>query len=206
MRNRHRFIRATACGIRTRFSAPKRFLSKTQIFRRPQQKLPLPCTGTLDGVIRLPNCGRVIACPNFIFNLYPLGFFRPARPHTGRIWPAEWLYNLRVKWILLSRLFLCDRPKAEYRRSVVRNRTRLICVSFVLLLLAFLPAGSLAKSDKGEKKVVFVCACLKDKSCSCMTEAKMQGPCACGTEGGPPMKAVPADSDWAKQNRDALAK
>jgi len=38
-----------------------------------------------------------------------------------------------------------------------------------------------------------------------MTEAKMQGPCACGTEGGPPMKAVSAGSDWAKQNRDALA-
>jgi len=39
-----------------------------------------------------------------------------------------------------------------------------------------------------------------------MTEAKMLGPCACGTEGGPPMKEVPADSDWAKQNREALAK
>jgi len=39
-----------------------------------------------------------------------------------------------------------------------------------------------------------------------MTEAKMQGPCACGTEGGPPMQAVPANSDWAKENRDALAK
>ena len=39
-----------------------------------------------------------------------------------------------------------------------------------------------------------------------MTEAKMQGPCACGTEGGPPMTAVPVDSDWAKENRDALAK
>ena len=34
----------------------------------------------------------------------------------------------------------------------------------------------------------------------------MEGPCACGTEGGPPMKAVPPDSDWAKQNREALAK
>jgi hypothetical protein len=34
----------------------------------------------------------------------------------------------------------------------------------------------------------------------------MQGPCACGTEGNPPLKAVPADSDWAKQNRDELAK
>jgi len=39
-----------------------------------------------------------------------------------------------------------------------------------------------------------------------MTEAKMEGPCACGTEGGPPMKAVSPDSDWAKQNRDELAK
>jgi hypothetical protein len=38
-----------------------------------------------------------------------------------------------------------------------------------------------------------------------MTEAKMEGPCACGTKGGPPMKAVPPDSDWAKHNRDALA-
>jgi hypothetical protein len=92
--------------------------------------------------------------------------------------------------------------------GALRNRTRFTCVFALLLLLAFLPAGSSAKSDKTEKgaKVVYVCACLKNKSCSCMTEAKMQGPCACGTEGGPPMKAVPADSDWAKQNRDALAK
>lgn len=55
-------------------------------------------------------------------------------------------------------------------------------------------------------RVVYVCACLKTKSCSCMTEAKMEGPCACGTQGGPPMKPVPPDSDWAKENRDALAK
>ena len=97
----------------------------------------------------------------------------------------------------------------ELSEDVVTNRTRFTYVSLLLLLLAFLPAGSSAKSDKGEKgggKVVYVCACLKNKSCSCMTEAKMQGPCACGTEGGPPMKAVPADSEWAKQNRDALAK
>jgi len=38
-----------------------------------------------------------------------------------------------------------------------------------------------------------------------MTEAKMEGPCACGTEGGRPMKEVPSDSKWAKRNRDALA-
>ena len=55
-------------------------------------------------------------------------------------------------------------------------------------------------------KVVYVCACLKTKSCACMTEAKMEGPCACGTEGGPPMKPVPPDSDWAKENRKALSK
>jgi hypothetical protein len=54
--------------------------------------------------------------------------------------------------------------------------------------------------------VVYVCACLKTKSCFCMTEAKMEGPCACGTKGGPPLKAVPSDSDWAKANREALAK
>lgn len=53
--------------------------------------------------------------------------------------------------------------------------------------------------------VVYVCACLKTKSCSCMTEAKMEGPCACGTAGGPPLKAVAQDSAWAKANREALA-
>ena len=55
-------------------------------------------------------------------------------------------------------------------------------------------------------KVVYVCACLKTKSCSCMTEAKMEGPCACGTEGGPPLKPVAVNSDWAKENLEALAK
>jgi len=58
---------------------------------------------------------------------------------------------------------------------------------------------------KKKSKVVYVCACLKIESCPCMTEAKMEGPCACGTQGGPPLKEVLADSDWAKQNRDALA-
>ena len=96
----------------------------------------------------------------------------------------------------------------------MRKQKRLISVLSLLLLLAFASgdAGSSSKSDKSNKdqgahakKVVYVCACLKNKSCSCMTEAKMEGPCACGTEGGPPMKAVPADSDWAKQNRDALS-
>jgi hypothetical protein len=85
----------------------------------------------------------------------------------------------------------------------------------VLLSLAFLPLSggsenASAKEAQGKSqtkgKVVYVCACLGTKSCSCMTEAKTEGPCACGTSGGPPMKPVPPDSDWAKQNRDALAK
>jgi len=85
-------------------------------------------------------------------------------------------------------------------------------ISLVLLLLVYLPSGAglsekhrKAKADDDAKNIVYVCACMKDKSCSCMTEAKMEGPCACGTEGGPPMKAVNADSDWARQNREALA-
>jgi hypothetical protein len=94
----------------------------------------------------------------------------------------------------------------------MKNRARVSSVIGLLLLLALVTAdaGSSSK-DKPDKQAqakstVYVCACLKNKSCSCMTEAKMEGPCACGTEGGPPMKGVPADSDWAKQNRDALAK
>lgn len=58
---------------------------------------------------------------------------------------------------------------------------------------------------QNQNKVDYVCACLGTKSCACMTEAKTEGPCSCGTEGGPPMKAVPQNSKWAKSNRDALA-
>lgn len=87
----------------------------------------------------------------------------------------------------------------------------------LMSLLAFLPSSggsqdqnqSMADGQSQTKKkgdVVYVCACLKTKSCSCMTEAKTEGPCACGTEGGPPLKAVPKDGAWAKENRDALAK
>ena len=66
---------------------------------------------------------------------------------------------------------------------------------------------SSAKPDKQNKNdVVYVCGCLKTKSCSCMTMAKTGGVCACGPNGGPPLKAVQRDSDWAKENRDALAK
>jgi hypothetical protein len=88
---------------------------------------------------------------------------------------------------------------------------KLAAAMLALLLLAVVTVTSRIRSQPAHKakdkgKVVYVCACLKTKSCSCMTEAKMEGPCACGTEGGPPLKAVPSDSDWAKQNRDELAK
>lgn len=94
----------------------------------------------------------------------------------------------------------------------MRNRKRFItCLLTFSALLIVIPAsaGPSPKSDKAKKekqKVVYVCACLQNKSCSCMSEAKTEGPCACGTQGGPPMKAVAPDSDWAKENRDALAK
>jgi hypothetical protein len=90
------------------------------------------------------------------------------------------------------------------------NRTKIIAGFTVLSLLAFLPALGFQPDNppvhkEKKAKMVYVCACLNTKSCPCMTEAKSAGPCACGTEGSPPMKAVPADSDWAKENRDALA-
>lgn len=68
------------------------------------------------------------------------------------------------------------------------------------------PAIGMASQASTKSTLVYVCACLKTKSCSCMTEAKTEGPCACGTEGGPPLKGVPKDSAWARENRDALAK
>jgi hypothetical protein len=97
----------------------------------------------------------------------------------------------------------------------MRNRIQLASSIFaLLLLLAFIPSSGSANPpaadpkshEQGKSTVVYVCACLKTKSCSCMTEAKMEGPCACGTQGGPPLKAVSSDSDWAKQNREELAK
>lgn len=100
----------------------------------------------------------------------------------------------------------------------MKTRMRFMMTAVALLLSCVLspssdayrasPHGSAGigkHNQSSAKSVVYVCACLKTRSCACMTEAKMQGPCACGTEGGPPMKAVPSDSDWAKQNREALA-
>ena len=90
-----------------------------------------------------------------------------------------------------------------------------IAMLALLFSLAFIPASGGSRNPpqnpttnetQSKGKVVYVCACLKTKSCSCMTEAKTEGPCSCGTEGGPPMKAVPKDSSWAKANRRELAK
>ena len=83
---------------------------------------------------------------------------------------------------------------------------RVSIISSLLLLALVASPGGAKKQKQTKGKVVYVCACLQTKSCACMTEAKTEGPCSCGTEGGPPMKPVPPDSDWAKQNRDALAK
>jgi hypothetical protein len=92
----------------------------------------------------------------------------------------------------------------------MRNKIEITAALFVsLLLLACIPSPGDSQnqtSSQGKSSVVYVCACLKTKSCSCMTEAKTEGPCACGTQGGPPLKAVPRDSAWAKENRDSLAK
>jgi len=88
------------------------------------------------------------------------------------------------------------------------TRARICVVVALLSFLALMPSSDsvyAAPPKKHAKSVVYVCACLQTKSCFCMTEAKMEGPCACGTKGGPPLKAVPSDSDWAKTNRDTLA-
>lgn len=95
-------------------------------------------------------------------------------------------------------------------KKITKDQVAWSAAVLVLFCVALIPAKGGPRdvpSDKTKKdKVVYVCACLKTKSCPCLTEAKMEGPCACGTEGGPPLKAVPADSDWAKENREQLAK
>jgi hypothetical protein len=91
---------------------------------------------------------------------------------------------------------------------------RAVAMSFLLVsMLCFSSFGgprnesrTIAADKQNKNEVVYVCACLKTKSCSCMTMAKTGGVCACGPSGGPPLKAVQRDSDWAKENRDALAK
>ena len=105
-------------------------------------------------------------------------------------------------------------PPRQGRTVTNKTRSRIIPTIVVIAVVSLASilggvasqsAPTRTKPAKEKEKVVYVCACLKTKSCSCMTEAKTKGPCACGTAGGPPMKAVAPDSDWAKENREALA-
>jgi hypothetical protein len=94
----------------------------------------------------------------------------------------------------------------------MRNHIRSAAALFVaLLLLAIIPSPGGSRTQpqtppQSKSKLVYVCACLKTESCSCMTEAKTEGPCTRGTQHGPLLKAVPRDGAWAKHNREALAK
>ena len=85
-------------------------------------------------------------------------------------------------------------------------RTALVVLLFLTALTPLLDNSRSQPPKSDKKSVVYVCACLKTKSCSCMTVANMEGPCACGPKGGPPLKAVPRDSAWAKENLESLAK
>lgn len=95
-------------------------------------------------------------------------------------------------------------------RNALKRKWRLtLAIVAVMLSLGLIQASALAGKRSGDQKKsdsVYVCSCLKTKSCSCMTEAKTEGPCSCGTQGGPPMKKVSAQSAWAKTNREALAR
>jgi hypothetical protein len=100
----------------------------------------------------------------------------------------------------------------------MRHRAKLKPAVFVVLsLLPFLTSSGSSLNQTGNppatgtqgqtqmnSKVVYVCACLKTKSCSCMTEAKTEGPCACGTEGGPALRAISSKMDNAVLTRCSL--
>lgn len=122
---------------------------------------------------------------------------------------TEWLYPTQLKWLLprTNPFKMIEGAPTLPRGRTMTNRKRFALALIAASLLALIPSGESRAANPGDKNnAVYVCACLGNRSCSCMTEAKMEGPCACGTQGGPPLKAVPKDSDWAKENRDALAK
>jgi hypothetical protein len=64
-------------------------------------------------------------------------------------------------------------------------------------------ASNTKKAESKSESTVYVCACKGESSCPCMSMAKMKSKCACG-EHSPDMKAVAANSEWAKKNRKAL--
>jgi hypothetical protein len=94
----------------------------------------------------------------------------------------------------------------------MRNMGRRLAASTTIAVMLFFSLGLVAsgKNDPAQStkektdNTVYVCSCMKTKSCPCMTEANMPGKCACGAK-SPDMKAVPRDGTWAQNNRKALA-
>jgi hypothetical protein len=95
----------------------------------------------------------------------------------------------------------------------MRNMGRRLTTSTALAVILFFSLGLAASGktgpaqsmkEKANSNTVYVCSCMKTKSCPCMTEANMAGKCACGAK-APDMKAVPRDGAWAQHNRMALA-
>lgn len=93
------------------------------------------------------------------------------------------------------------------------NATKRLAGPMALVVMLFFSLGMAASGRHataqkmkmgGNSNTVYVCSCMKTKSCPCMTEAKMEGKCACGAK-APDMKAVPRNSAWARANRKALA-
>ncbi len=84
------------------------------------------------------------------------------------------------------------------KRTLLLGAALALCLGTVQLTTA-LPAAKTANKDK----TVYVCSCMKTKSCPCMSMAAKEGKCACGAH-APNMKAVSSNSAWAKTNRKAL--
>lgn len=83
-------------------------------------------------------------------------------------------------------------------KAVLLGMALALCLGLTQMGSA-VPAAPKAASTKD---VVYVCACMGNKSCPCMAMAKKEGKCPCGTE----MKAVSTNSAWAKHNREELSK
>jgi hypothetical protein len=89
--------------------------------------------------------------------------------------------------------------------GLIGSMALVVMLFFTLGLAASARSATAQKMKMAENgNTVYVCSCMKTKSCPCMTEAKMEGKCACGAK-APDMKAVPRDSAWARHNREVLA-
>lgn len=78
-----------------------------------------------------------------------------------------------------------------------------VVLSFAAAQIGSAHAAQMKGQSAAGKKSVYVCSCMKTKSCPCMTMAAKGGHCACGAH-SPEMKKVAANSAWAKHNRRAL--